>query len=210
MTGAGVCANALKYKGFVYWYGGKGQKCTSALLNSLAKTYPSVYTLIYRNKCKQDIAAGKSCIDCSGLVCRAYGIGDLSTYQMAKDGRFKKYTGTPLNGMIVWKPSHVGIYYNGKVIEARGIDWDVTTSRTYRKSDWTCVYTVEGVEYMAANKTTSKKTAKTAVSYLQAAMDVINGKAGNGAERVNYLKSAGYDADIVQEIVNLAIKGAAK
>lgn len=201
MTGEDIIKKALKYKNYVYWYGGKGQKCTTVLLNTLKSLYPSTYTTNYVNKCKKDISAGKYCIDCSGLVCRAYGIKDIGTYQMATDKRFKEWEGTPLNGMIVWKWGHVGLYYNGKVVEARGIDYDVTTNRTYKKSDWNRIFYFDGVDYgMTA------KTSKTAVEYLNAAIDVINGKYGTGTTRKTALKKAGFDADKVQNIVNLALK----
>lgn len=206
MTGEQACQNALKYIKYVYWYGGKGQKCTQALLNTLARLYPRIYTANYINKCKADIKAGRYCIDCSGLVCHAYGIPDIGTYTMNTDKRFQEYKGTPKNGMIVWNPTHVGIYYNGNIIEARGIDYDVTMSRKYRPADWKKVFHVAGVTYTNNNA----KTAKTAVSYLLAAVDVLNGKAGNGAARVDYLSKLGYNADTVQELVNIATKGAAK
>lgn len=209
MNGEQVIKNALNYLHYVYWYGGKGQKCTQALLNTLAAAYPRVYTATYKAKCKKDIAAGRYCIDCSGLVCKAYKIPDIGTYTMATDKRFTQYKGAPENGMIVWNPTHVGLYCNGKVIEARGIDYDVTTDRVYRPQDWQRVYTVAGTTYGTPSNN-AKNGPKTAVSYLQAAIDVCNGKAGNGAARIDYLKARGYNADTVQELVNIATKGAKK
>lgn len=204
MTGEDICKNALEYTkgGYVYWYGGKGQKCTATLLKQLSSMYQNIYTKSYIAKCEQDIKNGKRCIDCSGLVCKAYGIKDIGTYQMATDTRFHIYEGTPCNGMILWKWTHCGIYYNGKVIEARGKDYGVISSRTYKATDWQRIYTVDGVDYMQTN------TKKTATEYLQAAIDVLAGKFGNGTERTVKLKTAGYNSDIVQELVNYAIKGA--
>lgn len=199
ITGAQICKNALKYKGYVYWYGGKGEKCTAALLTQLAIRYPKVYTTAYRIKCNADIAAGKSCIDCSGLVCKALGIDDISTYQMANDRRFVQYTGAPMNGMIVWKSSHVGIYYNGKVIEARGIDYDVTRNRAYKESDWQRVYAFTGATYKST-------VGHTAEEYLIIAASVLQGKLGDGDARKKALESAGYDYDKVQNLVNLAME----
>ena len=37
---------------------------------------------------------------------------------------------------------------------------------------------------------------------MKAAYDVYNGKYGNGTARVNALKAAGFDAQLVQDIVN--------
>lgn len=205
MTGKDIVKTALKYKNYVYWYGGKAQKCTSVLLNTLSKLYPTIYTTNYINKCKADIKAGRYCIDCSGLVCKAYGIKDIGTYQMEKDLRFKEWKGTPLNGMIVWKRAHVGIYNDGKVIEARGVDYDVTSNRTYKKNDWEKVFYFEGINY-ATNAKTPGNESKTPVEYLQAAIDTIGGKYGTGTARKTALKNAGFDADKVQNIVNVALK----
>lgn len=199
MTGAQVIKNALKYKNYVYWYGGKGDKCTKALLDRLASAYPNVYTASYKNKCLVDIKNGKYCIDCSGLVCKAYGISDIGTYSFPK--AFKEWTGTPKNGMIVWTWTHTGIYNNGKVIEARGVDYDVTTSRTYRKQDWQRVFYSEKVNYM------NNKNEVTAQDYLKVAEDIVNGKAGNGDKREAYIKAKGLDYDRVQKIVNIAVRG---
>lgn len=198
MTGNDVCTRALTYKNYVYWYGGKGQKCTQALLDTLAKLYPAIYTSTYKAKCRKDIQAGKMCIDCSGLVCKALGISDIGTWQMSRDSRFIPYEGPIKNGMIVWKSTHVGIYQNGHVIEARGIDYDVTTNRKYNRKDWATVYTFKNIVY------NNNKDSMSAYQYLQAAIDAINGKYGNGTDRVKKLTTEGFDPDKVQKLINIA------
>lgn len=196
MTANQIVVRALNCINYVYWYGGKGERCTNALLDRLSKAYPGIYNTTYINKCKQDIANNKYCIDCSGLVCKAYGVDNVSTYGF--QNIFKEWEGEPLNGMIVWRWTHCGIYYNGHVIEARGIDYDVTVTRLYNKSDWQRIYYLPSVTY------TSK--AKTPLEYLKVAVEVVTGKYGNGDTRTEKLKTEGYDPDKVQNIINLAYK----
>lgn len=197
-TGNQVVEKALDMTrgSYVYWYGGKGQKCSLSLLNNLSKAYPRVYTVQYVKACKKDIAAGKYCIDCSGLVCRAYGIDDEGTYQMVKDPDFYEYTGVPKNGMVLWTWTHCGIYWNGKVIEARGKSYGVTKTRDYKASSWMRIFGRKGVTYGDM----------TAIQYLQAAADVIDGRYGVGEQRKTALKQAGFDPEKVQDLVNRALK----
>lgn len=195
MTGNDIVVKALKCINYVYWYGGKGQKCTTKLLNQLAGLYPSIYTADYIAKCKQDIKDKKTCIDCSGLVCKAYGVDQVGTYSFPKI--FKEWSGTPLNGMIVWRWTHTGIYYNGHVIEARGVDYDVTTTRIYRRADWQRIYYKEGVTYMGTHNP---------LEYLKKAVEVANGNYGNGDARVAKLKAENYDPEKIQAIINEAYK----
>lgn len=197
MTGSDVIKNAIKYLSYVYWYGAKGEKCSEKLLERLSTLYPGIYNLVYIRKCREDIAAGKYAIDCSGLVCNAYGIPQISTYQMPDIFSIAK--GTPLNGMIVWNTNHVGIYNNGYVIEARGIDYDVTTTRRYRKEDWAKVMYMPGVEY-------DTKVVRTSIEYLRMAVDVAIGKYGNGESRRKAVTNMGYNYDKLQNIINDAYK----
>lgn len=196
LTAKEVCTRAAAFLNgnYVYWYGGKRQKCTEELLNNLSALYPSIYTAGYKKRCRDDIAAGKYCIDCSGLVCAACGISDISTYAMATDSRFHEYSGTVENGMIVWKWSHCGIYFNGNIIEARGKSYGVRADRQYKKSDWTRVYTVDGIDYGIDDKTP--------LEYMEAAERAIRGYYGNGEDRTTALKTRGFDAEKVQRIIN--------
>lgn len=208
-TGEQVVKNAFSMKNYVYWYGGSGQRCTASLLNTLSKLYPSIYTATYKDKCRQDIANGKYCIDCSGFACKASGLPHYSTYQMAYDSHFIRLADKSKikNGMIVWRPTHCGIYYNGEVIttvsgeyviEARGIDYDITTTRKYRASDWNRVYYVKGINYNSIEKLDD--------DYNYAARMVIAGKYGNGSTRKKKLEAEGYDYNRVQALVNERLK----
>lgn len=198
MTGAEIVKRALRYKNFVYWYGAKGQRCTQALLNQLAGLYPGIYTLTYVRKCRDDIQAGKWAVDCSGLVCLAYGCEQIGTAQMLQ--KFHVWQGSPADGMIVWKDGHCGIYYNGRVIEARGIDYDITTSRKYIKKQWQKVLYLPEVNYIGG------KVEHTPIEYINAALAVISGDYGNGPSRRTKLESEGYNYERVQNIINAAYK----
>ena len=197
MTGNDIIKNALLYKNCVYWYGAKGEQCTYKLLNILSALYPGIYTTTYKQKCMTDIRNGEHAIDCSGLVCRAYGISNMSTYDMPK--HFTEYTGPVKNGMIVWKHEHVGLYYNGMVLEARGIDYDVTDTRTYKKSDWERVYINSDVNYDADME-------HTPIDYLKTAIDVMQGIYGNGTMRKNLLEKRGFNYEKIQSIINIAME----
>ena len=197
MTGNDIIKNALWYRNYVYWYGAKGEECTYKLLNTLSALYPGIYTTTYKQKCMIDIRNGKHAIDCSGLVCRAYGISNISTYEMPK--YFAEYTGPIKNGMIVWRPNHVGLYYNGKVLEARGIDYDITDTRTYKKLDWKRVYIKPDVNYDADMN-------HTPIDYLKTAIDVMQGIYGNGTMRKNLLEERGFNYEKIQSIINIAME----
>lgn len=195
MTGNDIVHRALDYRNYVYWYGAKGQICTMDLLNKLSTMYPGIYTLTYKRKCLDDIENKKMAIDCSGLVCKAYGIEQISTYKMPEV--FTLYTGHPVNGVVVWNRSHVGIYYNGYIIEARGIDYDVTINRKYRAKDWSRLYIMPSVDY-------SGSAERSALEYLEIAVDVVSGKYGNGAQRQASTEQLGYNYTKLQHIINAA------
>lgn len=201
MTGEDIVNRALSFHRYVYWYGAKGERCSMELLQRLSRAYPGIYTQSYKDKCLLDIANNKHAIDCSGLVCSAYGITQISTYGMP--AIFKQYSGTPKNGMVVWRSNHVGIYNNGYIIEARGIDYDVTTSRMYRAQDWQRIYYMTSVDY-------SGTLTRSPVDYLRTAIDTINGKYGNGSARQSALEKLGYNYNKLQNIINLAYQEVTK
>lgn len=132
MTGQEIVKRAESLKNMVYWYGGKRQKCTVKLAQQLKNQNPSVWTDAYYKKAAADITNEKSCCDCSGLVCYAYGIPDIGSYQLKE--KYKIWNGSPLPGMIAWKQGHVAIIKDadGHIIEMRGIDYDYQDTR-YRK-----------------------------------------------------------------------------
>lgn len=133
MTGSEIVKRAYDLQGYVYWYGGKMQKCTERLAKTMRVLYPSVWTSAYYAKAMKDVAAGKSCADCSALVCHAYNIPMIGSYQIR--AKYKTWTGKPKPGMIGWKKGHVGIIKDkkGHLIEMRGIDYDFQDTR-YRST----------------------------------------------------------------------------
>lgn len=145
LTGSEILRRAHELEGYCYWYGGKRNRCTQALLNEFAKQYKNIYTATYIAKCKVDIANNRWCVDCSGLVCYAYNRPNIGSYQMPE--KYSKWTGTPRNGMILHRNGHVGLYENGFVLEARGIDYDVTNTRKYIASEWQNVLYDPSVDY---------------------------------------------------------------
>lgn len=200
MTSKEIIKRAKKYTHsalYVYWFGGKDERCTQNLLNTLSSLYPKIYTPAYIAACKTDIRSGKKCIDCSGLVCAAYNKPMVGTSQFYKT--FKEWRNTPKDGMIVWTKNHCGIYNEGKIIEARGRFVGITDSRPYISGQWKIMYDPD-VAYISDKNETST------VNYNKVVEDVIAGKYGNGAVRKQKLAEAGYDYNIVQKLVNSKLK----
>lgn len=110
------------FKNHKYWYGGKGQIATKTLADALQKQNPTVWTKSYYNKAIKDIDGKTRVSDCSHLVCYTYGISDIGSYQIKE--KYKEWNGKPKNGMILWRKGHVAIYWNGKAVQMKGIDYD--------------------------------------------------------------------------------------
>ncbi len=124
MTGSEIIRKAQELQHTQYWYGAKGQKATIALANQLRRQYPSIWTNSYYKKAIKSVNRGTIVGDCSYLVCKAYGIAQIGSYQIRE--RYPVYNINPKigrNGMILWRPGHVGIFYEGQVIALRGIDY---------------------------------------------------------------------------------------
>lgn len=131
---------------YVYIYGGKFTKITQQFINSMAKTYPAIYTQTYIKKCKNNI--GKIGVDCSGLVCKLAGLNEMNSTMMKNT--FEGST-EPFLGAIAWKQGHVAIVVNVngstiKVLEAKGIDYGVLFSN-YDKSYFTKYLKAPTVNY---------------------------------------------------------------
>lgn len=137
------------HRTFVYWYGGKRDKCTKSLANALKRAYPSVWTDSYYNAALEDVSAGRKCCDCSGFVCGAYGCPDIGTSAMRE--KFSVYNGIPLAGMIAWKRGHCGIFladgWNSPIAEMRGLPYDFQGNRTFSEAGFTKVLYSKDVNY---------------------------------------------------------------
>lgn len=175
---------------YVYWYGGKDQKCTDKLLTQLSKQYPNIYTSEYIKNCKKDIINNKKCIDCSGLVCKVYNVPDVGTSQFDKYWKYwlpKSQTGVShelMSGMILWRNGHCGICYDGMVLQAKGQKQDIVVTE-YNRNEWQRVYYDPKITYTG-------RAYKSSRIRLQCYL-VITGHYGNGSERINNLKKAGFD-----------------
>jgi GH25 family lysozyme M1 (1,4-beta-N-acetylmuramidase) len=128
--------------GWVYWYGTYGNPCTTSLYNSKKKQYPAHYTADRAAGYKKDIAAGKTCADCVGMiksffwksgdlaakpVYRANNCPDVSANGMIKlckqTGPIKTIPDEP--GLVVWKDGHIGVYVGGGyTVEMKGFNYD--------------------------------------------------------------------------------------
>lgn len=134
-----IVNRARSLSGYKYWYGGAGQIATEALARSLRASYPGIWTESYFNKALKDI--GQRVGDCSYLVNYAYGIASPGNHGIGTSqylAKYSRWNGAPLNGMILWRSGHTGIYTNGKSIELVGIDYDYM-ERDYVANKWSAV-----------------------------------------------------------------------
>ena len=144
LTGKQLAAYCEKvYKaGWVYWYGTYGKKCSQSLYEAKKKQYPSHYTAARAAAYKKDIAAGKRCADCVGMIKSffwtggqfdtepkygTHGCPDKSANGMiemcVQTGPIKSIPDEP--GLVVWKSGHIGVYVgNGYTVEMKGFDYD--------------------------------------------------------------------------------------
>ena len=140
--------------GWVYWYGTYGKKCTKALYESKKKQYPEHYKADRTKGYMADIAEGKWCADCVGLiksffwkagdltaqpVYKANNCPDVSANGMiklcSKTGRIGTIPDEP--GLVVWKDGHIGVYIGGGyTIEMRGFAYDCV-KRKVTAGPWT-------------------------------------------------------------------------
>lgn len=152
-----IVKRARSLSHLVYWYGGAGQTANQALLDSLTASYPSTYNDTNNNyitKCKADIKAGKQVGDCSYLVNYAYGKASPGNHGSGSGAIANSYSLygvpgsiTPKDGMILWKAGHVGIYWDNKVIELRGIDYDYKEDAYDLKRGWKKILYDKNISY---------------------------------------------------------------
>ena len=109
-------------------------------------------------------------------------------------------------GMVVWLNGHIGIYCGDGVVVESSPRWENGIQRTYpvgcpvsnkhhlNQRKWNKCGYLKWIDY----STTSDLT--------KVAKDVINGKYGNGKERIDNLTKAGYNYKEVQKIVNSLLR----
>lgn len=118
--------------GCYYWFGTIGQKSSWSLFYDRKKAYPSQYKNVedYRSQ----IANPKQCFDCAGLVKSPfvyptyhseYDLGATGIYgKCTKKGKLTNISQLK-NGYLIFKgndktKTHVAVYIDGKVYEAKG------------------------------------------------------------------------------------------
>ena len=142
--------NALKYKGYGYVYGAKGQMYSEAEAKRMAKS-GSKSEYYYLTTCKRWF--GHNVVDCSGLVYLSLGKKNMRRADGYMDsckvqGDIKSIP--EKTGLIVWKKGHIGIYIgNGKVIESRGVAYGVVITNL-KDRPWTKYGELPDIEYGTA------------------------------------------------------------
>lgn len=132
---------------WVYWYGTYGNPCTQSRYEAKAKQYPKHYTSSRKAAYMKDIAAGRTCADCCGLIKAFFWMGgDMDAApkyasngcpDKGADSMFAlcKETGAistipDIPGLVVWKSGHIGVYIgNGYTVEMKGFDYDCVKAK---------------------------------------------------------------------------------
>lgn len=86
-TNLGLVEWVLQWVGQRYWYGTCCYDCTTSLLNRKSHQYPSHYTNSRMAQYKADVATGRKCCDCVGLIKGFYWTKDDGTQVYGLDGR---------------------------------------------------------------------------------------------------------------------------
>ena len=148
VTQAVDIAKQMVSGGFKYLYGGKGQNYTSALVEKLAKQYPSTFTASLKKEALKDADKGYKAIDCSGFICKCLGIADIGSAQMKSTAvqLLKVTKANAKEGMVLWKSGHVALVGDElKVYEAKSTAKDLTVSSwDKRASAFTYLLVVKG------------------------------------------------------------------
>lgn len=162
LTGQELANFVASKVGTPYVYGAKGADgaLTQSRYNSLARSYPKIFTQSYKNKIISRGYIGRVCTDCSGLI-SWFTKKDLGSSQLYSQA----YARLPMSklddfaiGTVLWKQGHVGVYCgkdaNGKpiCIEAKGIDYGTVKGVITNPSRWTCGLTFSWMDYTIANK----------------------------------------------------------
>lgn len=189
--------------------------------NALAvEKIPTLYKLgTFMNK-----KSGKYLLcDCSGLIKGIlWGFPKSGKYasnyvpDVNADTMISKYCSLTTNdfsklekGMVVWMKGHIGIYCGDGIVVESSPKWENGIQRTYaRGCPVTNKYKLNTRTWQKCGKLkwidyTSSKTTK---SIEEVARDVINGKYGNGKERIDRLTKEGYNYSEVQKVVNNLLK----
>lgn len=137
----------------VYWYGTCFYKCSQSLYESKKKQYPDHYGSARTSGYMADIAAGRMCADCVGIIKGFFWTGgDMTAKNVYQshgcpdknaDGFFdlceekgKISTIPDVPGIVVHSKRHIGVYVGGgKTIELGGFSVDCAV-RDVTEGDW--------------------------------------------------------------------------
>lgn len=127
----------LRAKGYVYVYGAKytGHPITLAEVKQLRNDNSQMYTEKYYAD-TVSMCVGKYAIDCSGLVCRIWGISEHGSWAISEFDESDGFKNIPYTanttlqfGDCLWKSGHVGFALdNSTVYEAKGLYYGVVNS----------------------------------------------------------------------------------
>jgi len=207
-TNSGLIEYCKAQVGLPYWYGTYGQTASEDLLKYKKFQYPKFYRYPLREFKEQ---FGMRVHDCAGLI-KGYlwsnsptapvkydPITDFNAsgfYNRAKiKGSIASFP--KVNGMLVFKGNksekyHVGVYCDGKVIEAKGHAYGVviTDFKTGGWKYWAQCHLI--INDIKSNEDIAK--------------EVIEGKWGNTPTRKKLLEAAGYVYSDIQSLVNKLLK----
>ena len=150
-------------EGWGYVYGAIGQTCTDRLLDQCAERYPANNLAGGAMRQAGEKWLGKKVADCSGIV-KAYLMSeytggpitysaevDASVHYNAAKEKGPISTMPDIPGILVYMPSHVGVYVgDGEVIESAGTLYGVkqsTVEKSYISGPWTHWYKCPYIEY---------------------------------------------------------------
>lgn len=199
LTGQELADFALTKLGTPYVYGAKGASgaLTSAKLNSLISSYPSVFTNIYITKAKRLV--GQVCCDCSGLISWYTDkvLGSAQLYSQAYTRLLIKDIDKFAPGVVLWKSGHVAVYVgDGKYIEVecKGIDYGCVKDDA-RSRGFEYGLTFSWMTYDYTEKV--EGTWKGVNPYMEPEITISRGSTDEGVKWVQWeLKEAGYDLDV--------------
>lgn len=133
--------------GTPYVFGAKGEIMTQARINSLAASYPSMFTSSYIRKAQAFI--GQKCLDCSGLISdKTKLIRGSSQYMETAVEKvpLSKLTEKHL-GWALWRQGHIGVFVgNGYCIECKGINYGCVQT-VAKNGNWTYVLKLCDIDY---------------------------------------------------------------
>ena len=132
--------------GWVYWYGTVGYECSKALYTKKKAQYADQYGSSRTSGYMKDIADGKTCADCVGMIKAFFWKnGDITgsnVYERgcpdrSADGLFALCSERgpiaqipDIPGLLVHKPGHIGVYVgDGYTIEMKGFAYDCVMNK---------------------------------------------------------------------------------